>query len=316
MGVPGPTWVRRRFFSGLSTPGLAAVLLRFADCYWNLPPRQRRLWRGFRRIALRERAVEHSHQNRKSAPPVGQVGFSAVIPQREDVMSLAIEKIIVISLELDPKNFGMRTPAGFKKDMQFEMETLKEHDAPGGAGQIVRGVHMRLHAGSHVDAPEHNVRGGTQIHQLPLELFIGDAVVADLREKMPGKAITESDLEKAIGTRVRRGDRVLLRTDHNNSYDGGSDKWMKASPYLTIGATEWLIARGVVVVGYDFYHGNDEPGAPRVFHNSRTMSEHGIITMPYLRNLDRITKDRVTLIGFPLNIIGAEASPVRAVVLT
>jgi arylformamidase len=158
-------------------------------------------------------------------------------------MSLAIEKIIDISLELDPKNFAMRTPAGFKKDMQFEMETLKEHDAPGGAGQIVRGVHMRLHAGSHVDAPEHNVRGGTQIHQLPLELFIGDAIVADLRDKMPGKAITEHDLERAVGTRIRKGDRLLLRTDHNNSYDGGSDKWMKASPYLTIGATEWCIRR-------------------------------------------------------------------------
>jgi arylformamidase len=230
--------------------------------------------------------------------------------------SLAIEKIIDISLELDPKNFGMRTPAGFKKDMQFEMETLKEHDAPGGAGQIVRGVHMRLHAGSHVDAPEHNVRGGTQIHQLPLDLFIGDAVVADLRDKMPGKAITEDDLERAVGARIRKGDRLLLRTDHNNAYDGGSDKWMKASPYLTIGATEWCIGKGVVIVGYDFYHGNDEPGAPRVFHNSRTLSEHGIITMPYLKNLDRISKDRVTLIGLPLNIIGAEASPVRAVVLT
>jgi kynurenine formamidase len=52
-----------------------------------------------------------------------------------------------------------------------------------------------------------------------------------------------------------------------------------------------------------------------VFHNSRTLSEHGIITMPYLKNLDRIARDRVTLIGLPLNIIGAEASPVRAVVL-
>ncbi len=230
-------------------------------------------------------------------------------------MTLPTGKIIDISLELDPGNFAMRTPAGFKKDMQFEIEVLKEHDAPGGAGQIVRGVHMRLHAGSHVDAPEHNVRGGTQIHQLPLELFIGDAVVADLREKLPGKAITESDLEKAIGTRVRRGDRVLLRTDHNNSYDGGSNKWMQQSPYLTIGATEWLIAKGVVIVGYDFYHGNDEPGAPRVFHNSRTLSEHGIITMPYLKNLDRIPKERVTLVALPLNIVGAEASPVRAVVL-
>jgi arylformamidase len=221
--------------------------------------------------------------------------------------------IVDLSLELDPKNFGMRTPAGFTRDLQFAMEVLKEHDAPGGAGQIVRGVHMRLHAGSHVDAPEHNVRGGTQIHQLPLETFMGEAIIADLRDKMPGKAITEHDLEKAIGAKVKRGDRVLLRTDHNNTYDGGTDKWMKASPYLTIGATDWLIAKGVVIVGYDFYHGNDEPQSPRVFHNSRTLSESGIITMPYLKNLDKIGKERFTLIAFPLNIIGAEASPVRAV---
>jgi len=95
-------------------------------------------------------------------------------------MPLSYQTMVDISLELDPKNYAMRTPAGFKKDMQFEMEVLKEHDAPGGAGQIVRGVHMRLHAGSHVDAPEHNVRGGTQIHQLPLDLFMGDCIVADL----------------------------------------------------------------------------------------------------------------------------------------
>src|ERR1700726_3932109 len=137
-------------------------------------------------------------------------------------MPIAGGKIVDISLELDPKNFGMRTPAGFTKDLQFAMEVLKEPDAPGGAGQIVRGVHMRLHAGSHVDAPEHNVRGGTQIHQLPLELFIGDAIVADLRDKLPAKAITEHDLATRVGARIKKGDRLMLRTDHNNTYDGGS----------------------------------------------------------------------------------------------
>lgn len=236
-------------------------------------------------------------------------------PRAASAFAAGGKTIVDISLELDPKNFGMRTPAGFTRDLQFAMEVLKEHDAPGGAGQIVRGVHMRLHAGSHVDAPEHNVRGGTQIHQLPLETFIGEAVVADLRDKMPSQAITAADLEKAVGGRVKRGDRVLLRTDHNNAYDGGSDAWMKASPYLTIGATQWLIDQGVVIVGYDFYHGNDEPNSPRVFHNSRTLSEHGVITMPYLKNLDRVGAGRFTLIALPLNIIGAEASPVRAVAL-
>src|SRR5215470_14388053 len=198
-------------------------------------------------------------------------------------MPAAFDKIVDLSLELDPQNFAMRTPAGFTRDLQFAMEVLKEHDAPGGAGQIVRGVHMRLHAGSHVDAPEHNVRGGMQIHQLPLDLFIGDAIIADLRDKLPGHAITEKDLEQRLDDRIRVGDRLLLRTDQNNAYDGGSDKWMRESPYLTIGATRWCIAKGVTIVGYDFYHGNDEPGSPRVFHNSRTLSEHGIITMPYLK---------------------------------
>ena len=108
-------------------------------------------------------------------------------------------KLIDISLELDARNFHMRTPAGFKRDMQFEVEVIKDFDAAGGAGQIVRGVHMRLHAGSHVDAPEHFVKGGKQIHELPLETFYGPAVVADVRHRMPGGGITGGDLEKAAG---------------------------------------------------------------------------------------------------------------------
>jgi kynurenine formamidase len=169
---------------------------------------------------------------------------------------------------------------------------------------------MRLHAGSHVDAPEHNVRGGTQIPSTAARAVHGRRHRRRPARQDAGKAITEKDLEKRLDNRIRKGDRLLLRTDHNNSYDGGSETWMKESPYLTIGATMWCIEKGVVIVGYDFYHGNDEPNAPRVFHNSRTLSEHGIITMPYLKNLDRIEKDRFTLIGLPLKMIGAEASPI------
>src|SRR5215831_19226932 len=117
-------------------------------------------------------------------------------PRTRHVMSLSITTIIDISLELDDSRFSMRTPPGFKKDLQFQLEVLKEHDAPEGAGQIVRGVHMRLHAGSHIDAPEHNVRGGKQVQDLPLETFAGEAVIADLRHLVPGGAVTAAELEK------------------------------------------------------------------------------------------------------------------------
>jgi arylformamidase len=228
-------------------------------------------------------------------------------------MSLSVTKIIDISLELDDSKFSMRTPPGFKKDLQFQLEVLKEHDAPEGAGQIVRGVHMRLHAGSHIDAPEHNVRGGKQVQDLPLETFAGDAVIADLRHLVPGGAVTAAALENAVGAVIRRGDRLLMRTDVNKTYM--RDDWMRRAPYLTADATRWCIEEGVVLVGYDFYHGVDEPGTPRVFNASRTLSEAGIVTLPYLNNLDRIEAQRVTLVALPLKLVGAEASPVRAVIL-
>jgi arylformamidase len=223
-------------------------------------------------------------------------------------------KIVDISLDLDARNFHMRTPAGFKRDMQFEVEVIKDFDAAGGAGQIVRGVHMRLHAGSHVDAPEHFVKGGKQIHELPLETFIGPAVVADVRHRMPGGGITAADLEQAAGPDLRPRERLLLRTDCNADYDG-SMEWQKRSPYLANDAIDWCLDRKVLIVGFDMYHGADAPDSSVVFKTSRRFQEAGVVTMPYLRNLGKIGRKRVTLIALPLKMIGVEASPVRAVVL-
>lgn len=223
-------------------------------------------------------------------------------------------KIIDISLDLDPNHFHMRSYAGFRKDMQFEVEVIKEYDDPG-MGQIVRGVHMRLHAGSHVDAPAHMDRHGKQIHELPLDTFLGDTVVADVSHRVPGGGITIDDLARATGDDLKRGDRLLLRSGVNNSYDGGSKDWQTRSPYLQHDAVHWLIAQGIVLLGFDFYHGADAPNSNVEAFTARTLQEAGIVTLPYLRNLDRISERRVTLIALPLKMIGVEASPVRAVVL-
>src|SRR4029077_14216113 len=83
-------------------------------------------------------------------------------------------RIIDISLELDRNTFRMRTYAGFRKDMQFETEVIKDY-ADGGLGQLVRGVHMRLHAGTHIDAPSHMIKGASDIHDIPINTFLGPA---------------------------------------------------------------------------------------------------------------------------------------------
>jgi len=229
-------------------------------------------------------------------------------------MNITYNKIIDLSLELNHESFSMRTPAGFKKDMQFQMEVLKEHDSAEGGAQIVRGVHMRLHAGTHLDAPEHNIKGAPQIGDIPMTTFIGPAVICDLRHLVPGGAITAEVLEKGVGGILQRGDRLLLRTDLNDQ-QYMSKEWQKVSPYMTNSSTKWCADRGVSIVGYDFFHGAPEPGVTRLMNNGIALHEKGILTMPYLKNLAAVDVPRFTLITLPLRIVGAEASPIRAVAL-
>jgi arylformamidase len=227
-------------------------------------------------------------------------------------VALSYRRIIDISLKLD-ESYSMHTPAGFSQDLQFEVVLLKDYDAPGGAGQVVRGVHMRLHAGTHVDAPAHFVRGGQHIYDVPLETFIGDAVVANLSHLGPDGPITIHELERAIGGELRRGDRLLLRTDWNKRY--GQPGWAEQSPYLVPEVVDWCILQGVVLVGIDFSHAKDAPSSPAVFYTSRALCENGVMVMAYLNNLDRISKTRVSLIALPLAISGVKSAPARAVVL-
>jgi arylformamidase len=229
-------------------------------------------------------------------------------------MTFTVTNIIDLSLELNSESFSMRTPAGFKKDMQFNMEVLKEHDSAEGGAQIVRGVTMRLHAGTHIDAPEHNIKGAAQIADIPLSTFIGDAVICDLRHLVPGGAITAQELEKGVGSIIRHGDRLLLRTDLNDQ-QYMSKEWQKISPHMTNSGTAWCAEKGVSVVGYDFFHGAVEPGVTRLMNNGIALHEKGILIMPYLKNLSAVKVPRFTLVCLPLRVIGAEASPVRAVAL-
>lgn len=222
-------------------------------------------------------------------------------------------RLIDISLELDASKFRMRTYDGFKKDMQFEVEIIKDYD-DGGLGQIVRGAHMRLHAGTHVDAPSHMIKGGKDIHDIPLRAFIGPAVIADVRHCGPGQGIFAADLENAVGKTFQRGDRVLLWSDINKEYDG-SPEWVAKAPYLSDEAVAWCVDKGVSLVGYDFFHGQKPPGADPKSSTSRKLHSNNILTMPYLTNLAAITKPRFMLFGMPLKMRSVEASPIRAIVL-
>jgi kynurenine formamidase len=84
--------------------------------------------------------------------------------------------------------------------------------------------------------------------------------------------------------------------------------------YVNVAATDWCVEKRISLIGFDFYHGLPDPMKTNI-RNVQGLCARGIITMPYICNLDQISKRRVTLMAFPLNMIGVEASPVRAIVI-
>ena len=107
---------------------------------------------------------------------------------------------------------------------------------------------------------------------------------------------------------------MLLRTDVNKRYfEMELSEWKEMSPGMTPEARHWLVENGISMVGFDMHHGARPKGETR--NTSKILPTGGVLTLPYLNNLDQIRKERVTLMCFPLNMINVEASPVRAIVL-
>src|SRR5207247_10383231 len=46
-------------------------------------------------------------------------------------------------------------------------------------------LQLASHTGSHVDAPLHKLAGGSSLDELPLDRFVGEALIVDLRDATP-----------------------------------------------------------------------------------------------------------------------------------
>src|SRR5688572_25014778 len=65
-------------------------------------------------------------------------------------------------------------------------------------GFVSNMVEMTVHAGTHIDSPHHFYRDMPSVEQIPIESFVGEAIVVDLTFKGTANArITPEDLEQA-----------------------------------------------------------------------------------------------------------------------
>lgn len=175
---------------------------------------------------------------------------------------------------------------------------------------------MFAHYATHVDAPNHFIKGAHGIDQAPIAKLIGAAALIPLDDHGAAKAITGDTLEER-GGQVRRGDIAILRTGWSDQHWGQPVFWADG-PYLDASAADWLVERGVKAVVYDFSeeYAVRQPG----FRGEDCEIHHRILgqeiyNIEYVHNLGRITAPRLAILALPLKLAGLDGAPARVVAI-
>ena len=173
----------------------------------------------------------------------------------------------------------------------------------GGAHLDLSTVRTTVHLGAHVDAPSHYSRGGVSIEQRDPLRYLGRCQVVDVSGTR-GRCVERADL-----TDVITAPRVLFRTGSFPDPDTWNADFAAVAPDLIAHLHDEL---GVMLVGID---------TPSIDPStSTTMAAHLAVAARDMAILEGIVLDGVppgvyTLVALPLKLEGADASPVRAVLV-
>ena len=161
-----------------------------------------------------------------------------------------------------------------------------------------------LHTGTHVDAPRHFLRRGGDITTVDPARLAGPCVVVDCTSV--ADRIEAADLRRA---RIPHGAIVLLKT--RNSERPAEAPFDPSFVFLARSGAERLRRLRARAVGTDYLGiERDQPGHP----THKTLLGAGIPIVEGLR-LRGVRPGRYVFLALPLPLAGAEASPVRAVLV-
>lgn len=190
---------------------------------------------------------------------------------------------------------------GFPNTPVPTLERLRSMDD--GAVNNLSRLDIHVHFGTHVDAPRHFVADGCGMEAVPLETLLGPCLVVDFPEL---SEIAPADLEaKAIPPETTR---LILKTRNSDLWNDYGQGFRPDYVALTPAAADWVIARGIQLVGIDYLSIErfQEPG--RVTHRALLGAEVVIIEGMDLRT---IAAGAYELVCMPLKLKGCDGAPAR-----
>ena len=263
-------------------------------------------------------------------PGIGSLIFGALVcvglcvPARGQTIDLASARIVDLSHPFDANTIYWPTsPSG------FELKQLHKGPTKAGFFYFANSFCSPEHGGTHLDAPMHFAEGHWTSAEIPVDRFIGPAVVIDIAEKAaadPDYVLTPEDIaawELAHG-RIPDGAIVLLRT-------GWSARWSDRKAYLgddTPGDASKLhfpsfgpAAAALLVnehharlIGVDTASVDNGPSRDFLVH--RIVAAANASGLENLTNLDQLPPTGATVFALPMKITAGSGGPARVVALT
>ena len=168
----------------------------------------------------------------------------------------------------------------------------------------VTAIAMGSHTGTHIDAPFHMIQGGKPLHEFSLEILVGRATVFEIPRV---RSIGRADLERFDWTGVQR---VLFKTDNSAHWQDG--KFHEEFVYLEPAGAEFLVGRGVRLVGIDYLSIDKFRSEAHPTHF--VLLSKNILILEGL-NLRTVTSGQYTLYALPLNLQDADGAPARVILV-
>ncbi|MEO8561080.1 MAG: cyclase family protein [bacterium] len=173
-----------------------------------------------------------------------------------------------------------------------------------GASVNLSSVTSSPHVGTHADAPVHVRDGWPATESLPLDAFFGEAFVLDVESAPNGVLALDANDRRLDGVQ-----RLLLRTGRSIAAGAFPAAW----PVLSAGTASALAARGLRLLGVDAPSVDDRDSKSLPVHHA--VFGGGAFVLENL-DLRGVTEGRYELIALPQRLVGLDAAPVRAVLLS
>jgi len=161
-----------------------------------------------------------------------------------------------------------------------------------------------LHLGAHTDAPNHYHPDGVGISERDLHPYLGPCQVIEVHKEEPMARIKPEDL---VDVRIHTP-RILFKTQSFPDPNRWVDDFTALSPELI----HFLSDKGITLVGIDTP--SVDPSPAKVLSSHLAIYECDMAILEGIV-LSHVAQGEYQLIALPLKLKGADASPVRAILV-